>query len=34
MCTDSSLDSSYGSSPAEPDIPVTELLWLCKEHLD
>ena len=32
-CTDSSLDSSYGSSPAEPDIPVTELLWLCKEHL-
>ena len=34
LCTDSSLDSSYGSSPAEPDIPVVELLRLCKEHLE
>ena len=33
-CTDSSLDSSYGATPAEPDIPEVELLWLCKEHLD
>ena len=33
-CTNSSLDSSYGSTPAEPDIPEVELLQLCKEHLD
>ena len=33
-CTDSSLDSSYGSIPAEPDIPEVEPLRLCKEHLD
>ena len=33
-CTDSSLDSLYGSTPAEPDIPEVELLRVCKEHLD
>ena len=33
-CIDSSPNSSYGPSPAEPDIPVNELLQLCKEHLD
>ena len=33
-CTDSSLDSSYGSTPVGSGIPEVELLWLCKEHLD
>ena len=27
-------DSSYGSLPAEPDIPQDELFRLCREHLE
>ena len=33
-CIDSSLDYSYGLTPAEPNIPVVELLQHYKEHLD
>ena len=29
----SSPDTSYGSDPAEPDIPVEELKRLCQEYL-
>ena len=26
-------DPSYGSNPAEPDVPVAELKRLCQEYL-
>ena len=32
--SDSSPDTSYGALAAEPDIPLSELLQLCQEHLD